>query len=179
MCSAYVHRQASADGSMVTQLNYTDSIHCKGSDKKWRSFPSCPTEHVHQQRQNGCFPDGIQRSNRVWIWCYSLMKSWMIIFFLHKICTCLIRRLVSQFYSSLGCFYPSGTNGRVVSSNTGVGSQLVWIMLPTWHQEYTIETSVSFSRIRPHIMILIYGNGINMQECFQNNCSWSSCRQSP
>ena len=25
---------------------------------------------------------------------------------------------MSQFYSSLGCFYPSGTTGRVVSSNT-------------------------------------------------------------
>ena len=26
---------------------------------------------------------------------------------------------MSQFYSSLGCFYPSGTTGWVVSSNTG------------------------------------------------------------
>ena len=39
-------------------------------------------------------------------------------FFLHKICTRPIGRLVSQFYSSVGCFYPSGTTGRVVSSNT-------------------------------------------------------------
>ena len=46
-----------------------------------RSFPSCTTEHMHQQRQNGCFRDGIQRSNRVWIWCCSLMKSWLICFF--------------------------------------------------------------------------------------------------
>ena len=46
-----------------------------------RSFPSCTTEHVHQQRQNGCFRDGIQRSNRVWICCCSLMKSWLMIFF--------------------------------------------------------------------------------------------------
>ena len=83
------------------------------------SFPSCTTEHVHQQRQNGSFRDGLQRSNRVWICCCSLMKSWLIMFFLHKICTRPIGRLVSQFYSSLGCFYPFGTTGRVVSSNTG------------------------------------------------------------
>ena len=83
-----------------------------------RSFPSCTTEHVHQQRQNGSFQDGLQRSNRVWICCCSLMKSWLIMLFLHKICTRPIGRLVSQFYSSLGCFYPSGTTGRVVSSNT-------------------------------------------------------------
>ena len=47
--------------------------------------------------------------------------SWKVgwlCFFLHKICTRPIGRLVSQFYSSLGCFYPSGTTGRVVSSNT-------------------------------------------------------------
>ena len=83
-----------------------------------RSFPSCTTEHVHQQRQNGSFRDGLQHSNRVWICCCSLMKSWLIMLFLHKIGTRLIGRLVSQFYSSLGCFYPSGTTGRVVSSNT-------------------------------------------------------------
>ena len=46
-----------------------------------RSFPSCTTEHVHQQRQNGCFRDGIHRSNRMWICCCSLMKSWLIMFF--------------------------------------------------------------------------------------------------
>ena len=85
-----------------------------------RSFPSCTTEHVHQQRQNGSFRDGLLRSNRVWICCCSLMKSWLIMLFLHKICTRPIGRLVSQFYSSLGCFYPSGTTGRVVSSNTDV-----------------------------------------------------------
>ena len=83
-----------------------------------RSFPSCTTEHVHQQRQNVSFREGLQRSNRVWICCCSLMKSWLIMFFLHKICTPPIGRLVSQFYSSLGCFYPSGMTGRVVSSNT-------------------------------------------------------------
>ena len=49
-----------------------------------RSFPSCATEHVHQQRQNGCFRDGIQRSNRVWICCCSLMKSWLIMVFYTK-----------------------------------------------------------------------------------------------
>ena len=43
-------------------------------------------------------------------------------FFLHKICTRPIGRLVSQFYSSSGCFYPSWTTGRVVSSNTVQGS---------------------------------------------------------
>ena len=85
-----------------------------------RSFPSCTTEHVHQQRQNGCFRDGIQHSNRVWICCCSLMKSWLIMFFQHKICTRPIGRLVSQFYSSLGCFYQSGTTGQVVSSNTAL-----------------------------------------------------------
>ena len=46
-----------------------------------RSFPSCTIKHVHQQRQYGCFRDGIQRSNRVWICCCSLMKSWLIVFF--------------------------------------------------------------------------------------------------
>ena len=49
-----------------------------------RSFPSCTTEHVHQQRQNVSFRDGLQCSNRVWICCCSLMKSWLIMFFLHK-----------------------------------------------------------------------------------------------
>ena len=44
--------------------------------------------------------------------------GWLWGFFLHKICTRRIGRLVSQFYSSLGCFYPSGTTGWVVSSNT-------------------------------------------------------------
>ena len=85
-----------------------------------RSFPSCTTEHVHQQRQNGSFRDGLQHSNRVWICCCSLMNSWLIMLFLHKICTRPIGRLVSQFYLSLGCFYPSGTTGRVVSSNTAM-----------------------------------------------------------
>ena len=89
-----------------------------------RSFPSCTTEHVHQQRQNGSFRDGLQRSNRVWICCCSLMKSWLIMLFLYKICTRPIGRLVSQFYSSLGCFYPSGTTRRVVSSNT-VGASYI------------------------------------------------------
>ena len=85
-----------------------------------RSFQSCTTEHVHQQRQNGCFQDRIQRSNRVWICCCRLMKRWLIMGFLHKICTRPIGRLVGQFYSSLGCFYLSGTTGPVVSSNTVV-----------------------------------------------------------
>ena len=49
-----------------------------------RSFPSCTTEHVHQQRQNVSFRDGLQRSNRVWICCCSLMKSWLIMFFYTK-----------------------------------------------------------------------------------------------
>ena len=46
-----------------------------------RSFPSCTTEHVHQQRHNGCFRDGIQRSNRVWICCCRFVKSWLIMVF--------------------------------------------------------------------------------------------------
>ena len=126
-----------------------------------RSFPSCTTEHVHQQRQNGCFRDGIQRSNGVWICCCSLMKSWLIMFILHIICTRPIGRLVSQFYSSLGCFYPSGTTGRVVNSNTDVAAypatvwmndvaaypatawmnELLWIArvtASTWHHEVDI-----------------------------------------
>ena len=49
-----------------------------------RSFPSCTTEHVHQQRQNVSFRDGLQRSNRVWICCCSVMKSWLIMFFYTK-----------------------------------------------------------------------------------------------
>ena len=154
-------------------VNYTDTVFTAGDQTKMdRPFPSCTTEHVHQQRQNGCFRDGIQCSNRVWICCCSLLKSWLIqcsklsqkscqssclesqiiniklkkilkkvpgpppklsasgrrtgsnlehwliMFILHIICTRLIGRLVSQFYSSLGCFYPSVTTGRVVSSNT-------------------------------------------------------------
>ena len=60
----------------------TDSIHYRGPDKNGQIFPimhnwAC----VHQQRQNGCFRDGIQRSNRVWICCCSLMKSWLMMFF--------------------------------------------------------------------------------------------------
>ena len=94
-----------------------------------RSFPSCTTEHVHQQKQNGSFRDGLQRSNRVWICCCSLMKSWLIMVFLHKICTRPIGRLVSQFYSSLGCFYPSGTTGRVVSSNTALVQIMAWYQI--------------------------------------------------
>ena len=99
-----------------------------------RSFPSCTTEHVHQQRQNGSFRDGLQRSNRVWICCCSLMKSWLIMLFLHKICTPPIGRLVSQFYSTLGCFYPSGMTGRVVSSNTAEFKRILFpkIYLPNW-----------------------------------------------
>ena len=69
----------------------------------------------------------------VWICCCSLMKSWLIMFFLHKICTRPIGRLVSQFYSSLGCFYLSGTTGRVVSSNTAPDSKVRGAnMGPTW-----------------------------------------------
>ena len=98
-----------------------------------RSFPPCTTEHVHQRRQNGCFRDGIQHSNRVWICCCSLMKSWLIMFILHIICTRPIGRLVSQFYSSLGCFYPSGTTGRVVSSNTAfIHYSLLFLEACTW-----------------------------------------------
>ena len=39
VCSGSVHRQASADGSMVTQLTDTDSIHCRGPDKNGEIFP--------------------------------------------------------------------------------------------------------------------------------------------
>ena len=35
---------------------------------------------------------------------------------------------MSQFYSSLGCFYPSGTTGRVVSSNTGDIVESPWYL---------------------------------------------------
>ena len=66
---------------MVTQLKIYTAFTAGDQTKMDRSFPSCTTEHVHQQRQNGCFRDGIQRSNRVWICCCSLMKSWLIMFF--------------------------------------------------------------------------------------------------
>ena len=107
-----------------------------------RSFPSCTTEHVHQQRQNGCFRDGIHRSNRVWICCCSLMKSWLIMFFLHKICTRPIGRLVSrEIYSSLGCFYPSGMTGRVVSSNTVITKK--WSQLSiSFQKQWNLNTNV-------------------------------------
>ena len=105
-----------------------------------RSFPSCTTEHVHQQRQNGGFRDEIQRSNRVWICCCCLMKRWLIMVFLHKICTRPFGRLVSQFYPSLGCFHPSGTTGRVVSSNTArsmiIG--LIFSQIPTLYIKYMV-----------------------------------------
>ena len=66
---------------MVTQLKIYTAFTAGDQTKMDRSFPSCTTEHVHQQRQNGCFRDGIQRSNRVWICCCRLMKSWLIMFF--------------------------------------------------------------------------------------------------
>ena len=120
MCSASVQRQASADGSMVTQLNTRLTAFIAGDQAKMdRSFPSCTTEHVHQQRQNGCFRDGIQRSNIIeceFVAVVSWKVGWWCFFFYTKFA---LGRLVSQFYSSLACFYPSGTTGRVVSSNTG------------------------------------------------------------
>ena len=115
-----------------------------------RSFPSCTTEHVHQQRQNGSLRDGLQRSNRVWICCCSLMKSWLIMLFLHKICTRPIGRLVSQFYSSLGCFYPSGTTGRVVSSNTG------YIHISYHILDFVQRKKTKFTMEQPYMLPVLY-----------------------
>ena len=95
----------------MSQNNTLDNRKCHQSNHFWSNI-SWNWSNLAQIR------DGIQRSNRVWICYCSLMKSWLIMGFLHKICTRPIGRLVSQFYSSLGCFYPSGTTGRVVSSNT-------------------------------------------------------------
>ena len=53
-------------GPWFTQLSTTLTAFIAGDQTKMdRFFPSCTTEHVHQQRQNGGFRDGIQRSNRV------------------------------------------------------------------------------------------------------------------
>ena len=98
---------------------------------------------MHQQRQNGCFRDGIQRSKRAWICCCSLMKSWLIMFILQIICTRPIRRLVSQFYSSLGCFYPSGMTGRVVSSNTEIHAVKLCNSLAKWKHTVIVSYYVN------------------------------------
>ena len=98
----------------------------------------------------------------VWICCCSLMKSWLIILFLHKICTRPIGRLVSQFYSSLGCFYPSGTTGRVVSSNTGIYSPHCvdslslgnWAVILNVSLQWRHNGQDGFSNHQPHDCLL-------------------------
>ena len=99
-----------------TQLHWQHSL--QGIRQKW-------TDLSHHAQLSMCTSrdkmaaSGMEFSVlKVWICCCRLMKSWLIMFILHIICTRPIGRLVSQFYSSLGCFYPSGTTGRVVSSNT-------------------------------------------------------------
>ena len=115
-----------------THLNWQHSL--QGTRQKWKDLSHHAQLSMCTSRQNGCFRDGIQRSNRVWICCCSLMKSRLIMFILHIICTRPIGRLVSQFYSSLGCFYPSGTTRRVVSWNTELPAPLgcweIWSVVP-------------------------------------------------
>ena len=125
-----------------------------------RSFPSCTTEHVHQQRQNGCFRDGIQRSNRVWICCCRLMKSWMIMFFYTKFAlvwsddwwvsfTCpwavftrlgrpvewLVRTLKEPFFFHSGChgYWWTSKDAR----SQGISSY-IWYLLEYWPISLTI-----------------------------------------
>ena len=52
-------------GPWLLNLNTLTALTAGDQTEMDRSFPSCTIEHVHQQRQNGCFQDGIQRSNRV------------------------------------------------------------------------------------------------------------------
>ena len=82
-CSAYVHSWPVH--GYLPLLHWQHSLTAGDQIKMDRSFPSCKTEHVHQQRQNGRFHDGIQHSNRLWICCCSLMKSWLIKFFYTKV----------------------------------------------------------------------------------------------
>ena len=95
----------------------TDSINCRVPDKNWQIFPIMHNWACAPAETKWLLPGW----NSVWIECeFVAVVSWKVgwlWFFLHKICTRPIGRLVSQFYSSLGCFYPSGTTGRVVSSN--------------------------------------------------------------
>ena len=82
-----------------------------------RSFPSCTFEHVHQQRQNGCFWDGIRHSNRVWICCCSLIKSLLIAFFYTKFA---LIRPDDWWVSFTHPWAVSTSLGRVVNSNTTI-----------------------------------------------------------
>ena len=74
-------------------------------------------------------------------------------FFLHKICTRPIGRLVSQIYSSLGCFNPSGMTGRVVSSNTVITKK--WSQLSICFQkQWNLNTNVITRDIHTSVCIL-------------------------
>ena len=101
-----------------SRLNYTDSIHCRGPDKKWTNLSH------HAQLSTCTSRDKMAASGME----FSILKecefvavvSWKVGWwcFFTQICTHPIGRLGSQFYLSLCCFNPYGTTPRVVSSNT-------------------------------------------------------------
>ena len=177
MCSASVYKLASADGFMVTQFNLLDWQHSLRGTKKW-------TDLSHHAQLSMCTSrdkmaasgDGIQRSNRVWICCCNLMKSWLIMGFLHKICTRPIRRLVSQFYSSLGCFYPSGTTGRVVSSNTVKESSMRNFTSLAWLVK-TFGENTAFAKLNPYsVLSKLIWNVVIMSEAITRSVSLLAVR---
>ena len=157
MCSASVHRQASADRSMVTQLNTHRHHSLQGTRQNW-------TDLSHHAQLSMCTSrdkmaaSGMEFS--VLIECeFVAVVSWKVgwlWFFYIKICTRPIGRLVSQFYSSLGCFYPSWTTGRVVSSNTG------WL-LPTYWKGFQHSP---YKRVASHCSELHIDNHSCINESF-------------
>ena len=121
MCSTSVHRQDSADRSMVTPLNHTGRQHPLQGTRQKRTGLS------HHAQLSVCTNRDKMAVSRMEISTpthgeFVAVVSWKVgwlCFFLHKICTRPIGRLVSQFYSPLGNIYPSGMTRWVVSSNTG------------------------------------------------------------
>ena len=69
---------------------------------------------------------------------------------------------MSQFYSSLGCFYPSGTTGRVVSSNT-VTPMITHVFIP-WILRLTEEAFEWFqSKFWSHAPLSFHVNEFHYQ----------------
>ena len=98
-----------------TQLHWQHSL--QGTSQKWTDLSHHAQLRMRTSRDKMA-ASGMEFS--VLIECEFLaIVSWKVGYvFFPQICTPPIWRLVSQFYSSLGCFYLSGTTGWVVSSNT-------------------------------------------------------------
>ena len=119
MCSASIHRFH----SYSTQLHWHNSL--QGTRQKWTDLS------LHAQLSLCPSRDKMAASGMefsILIDCeFIAVVSWKVgwLYFLHKICTRLIGRQVSQFYSSMGCFYPSGMTGRVVSWITAMSQKFL------------------------------------------------------